>query len=55
VVPAGPKVPATAEGTQLAAEVNASVVLASDAKLRLIAEIVNRRAPNRLGRAPKGL
>jgi hypothetical protein len=39
--PKGPKVPMTPEGEQLAVEVNASTVLATDAKARLIAEIVN--------------
>jgi len=40
VAPAGPKVPVTAMGTALAAEVNASA-LAADAKTRLVAEIMN--------------
>jgi len=40
VAPAGPKVPLTPEGVQLAAEVNASTVLAADAKARIVAEIV---------------
>ena len=39
--PTGPKVPTTPDGLQLAAEVNASTVLAVDAKARLVAEIVN--------------
>ena len=39
--PKGPKVPTTAEGTQLALEVSASTVLAADAKARLLAEIIN--------------
>jgi len=43
-VPAGPKVPMTAEGVQLAREVSASAVLAEDAKTRLIAEIVNHES-----------
>jgi hypothetical protein len=41
VAPSGPKVPVTAEGSQLAADVSASTVLGADAKARLIAEIVN--------------
>jgi hypothetical protein len=39
--PSGPKSPVTPEGAQLALEVNASTVLAADAKQRLVAEIVN--------------
>jgi DnaJ-class molecular chaperone len=50
-VPAGPKVPMTAEGTQLAREVTASTVLAEDAKTRLIAEIVNHESTH--GRCTK--
>src|SRR5438132_12642348 len=38
--PKGPKVPVTAEGTQLASEVTASAILNEDAKARLIAEIM---------------
>jgi hypothetical protein len=38
--PAGPRVPVTPEGIQLAVEVNASAALAADAKTRLVAEIV---------------
>jgi hypothetical protein len=38
--PAGPRVPVTPEGVQLAVEVNASAALAADAKSRLVAEIV---------------
>ena len=38
--PAGPKVPITAEGIQLSTEVSASTLLAADAKLRLLAEIM---------------
>ncbi|MFL5303093.1 MAG: molecular chaperone DnaJ [Anaeromyxobacteraceae bacterium] len=38
--PAGPRVPVTPEGIQLAVEVNASAALAADAKSRLVAEIV---------------
>lgn len=49
--PAGPKVPVTAEGSQLAEEVNASAVLAPDAKTRLIAEIVNHETTH--GRCTK--
>lgn len=37
---AGPKTPVTPEGAQLALEVQASVVLAADAKARLVAEII---------------
>lgn len=37
----GPEGPVTAEGVQLAADVNASTVLLPDAKARLVAEIVN--------------
>jgi DnaJ-class molecular chaperone len=40
----GPRIPTTEEGTQLAVEVNASTVLAADAKARLIAEIVNHES-----------
>src|SRR5512133_2178880 len=49
--PAGPRAPATSEGIQLAAEVNASATLAPDAKTRLIAEIVNHEATH--GRCTK--
>lgn len=38
--PAGPKLPVTGEGAQLASEVNASAALSADAKARLVAEIV---------------
>ncbi len=48
--PAGPKVPMTAEGTQLAREVSASA-LAADAKARLIAEVVNHETTH--GRCTK--
>ncbi len=48
---AGPKVPMTGEGTQLAREVSASTVLAEDAKTRLIAEIVNHESTH--GRCTK--
>ncbi len=51
VAPAGPKVPMTAEGTQLAREVSGSAVLAEDAKTRLIAEIVNHESTH--GRCTK--
>jgi hypothetical protein len=50
-VPAGPKGPVTAEGRQLALEVNASTVLAEDAKTRLLAEIVNHETTH--GRCTK--
>jgi hypothetical protein len=49
--PAGPKVPMTAEGRQLAAEVNASAALGADAKTRLVAEIVNHESTH--GRCTK--
>jgi hypothetical protein len=49
--PAGPKVPMTSEGIQLAADVNASTVLAADAKVRLVAEIVNHESTH--GRCTK--
>lgn len=49
--PAGPKAPTTAEGAQLALEVNASTVLAPDAKTRLLAEIVNHESTH--GRCTK--
>ncbi len=51
VVPAGPKVPTTGEGAQLAAEVNASPVLSAEAKTRLVAEIVNHESTH--GRCTK--
>jgi hypothetical protein len=51
VAPAGPKVPVTGEGAQLAAEVNASPVLSADAKARLVAEIVNHESTH--GRCTK--
>ncbi len=47
----GPRSPVTSEGIQLAAEVSASVVLAPDAKTRLIAEIVNHESTH--GRCTK--
>jgi len=49
--PAGPKVPVTGEGAQLAAEVNASTVLSADAKQRLVAEIVQHESAH--GRCTK--
>ena len=49
--PKGPKGPATSEGLQLALEVNASLVLAGDAKTRLLAEIVNHESTH--GRCTK--
>jgi hypothetical protein len=49
--PAGPRGPATAEGMQLAQEVNASTALAADTKTRLIAEIVNHESTH--GRCTK--
>ncbi len=50
-LPPGPRGPATAEGMQLAQEVNASTALAADAKARLIAEIVNHESTH--GRCTK--
>ncbi len=50
-IPKGPKGPATSEGVQLALEVGASVVLAEDAKARLLAEIVNHESTH--GRCTK--
>jgi hypothetical protein len=47
----GPRGPATSEGMQLAQEVNASTVLAEDAKTRLIAEILNHESTH--GRCTK--
>jgi hypothetical protein len=49
--PAGPRGPATPEGAQLALDVNASTVLAADAKVRLLAEIVNHESTH--GRCTK--
>ena len=49
--PAGPKVPVTPEGESLAGEVNASTVLAPDAKARLVAEIVQHESTH--GRCTK--
>jgi hypothetical protein len=42
--PTGPRGPVTPEGLQLAQEVNASTVLASEAKARLVAEIANHES-----------
>src|SRR5512146_2803095 len=39
--PAGPRIPATPEGSQLAAEVGACGTINEEAKARLVAEIVN--------------
>jgi len=50
-VATGPKVPVTPEGVLLGREVNASPVLAADAKTRLIAEIVNHESTH--GRCTK--
>jgi DnaJ-class molecular chaperone len=49
--PSGPKGPVTSEGVQLALEVSASVVLAEDAKTRLLAEILNHETTH--GRCTK--
>ena len=49
--PSGPRGPVTAEGMQLTQEVNASTVLAAEAKTRLIAEIVNHESTH--GRCTK--
>ncbi len=49
--PAAPRAPVTPEGMQLAREVNASTVLAADAKARLIAEIINHESTH--GRCTK--
>ena len=51
VTPTGPRGPATPEGAQLALDVNASTVLAADAKVRLLAEIVNHESTH--GRCTK--
>ncbi len=51
VAPAGPRVPVTPEGAQLAAEVTASATLSADAKARLVAEIVNHESTH--GRCTK--
>ncbi len=50
-VETGPRSPTTPEGMQLAAEVNASAALSSDAKARLVAEIVNHESTH--GRCTK--
>jgi hypothetical protein len=47
----GPRAPVTAEGAQLALEVNASTVLSADAKARLLAEIMNHESTH--GRCTK--
>ena len=49
--PAGPRVPVTPEGAQLAAEVTASATLSADAKARLVAEIVSHESTH--GRCTK--
>lgn len=49
--PAGPRVPATPEGTQLALEVSACTTMNAEAKARLIAEIVNHESTH--GRCTK--
>jgi DnaJ-class molecular chaperone len=49
--PKGPRGPVTSEGVQLAVEVNASAVLATDAKTRLLAEIVSHESTH--GRCTK--
>jgi hypothetical protein len=49
--PKAPKAPFTPEGVQLASEVNASPVLTTDAKARLIAEIMNHESTH--GRCTK--
>jgi hypothetical protein len=49
--PAGPKAPVTAEGTLLAAEVNACATLAPDAKARLVGEIMSHESSH--GRCTK--
>jgi hypothetical protein len=49
--PPGPKGPTTPEGIQLALEVSASVVLAEDAKARLLGEIMNHESTH--GRCTK--
>ncbi len=51
VTPKGPTGPVTTEGVQLALEVNASTVIAGDAKTRLLAEIVNHESTH--GRCTK--
>jgi hypothetical protein len=43
-VPSGPKAPTTPEGVQLGREVSESTVLSADAKVRLLAEIMNHEA-----------
>jgi hypothetical protein len=51
VVPSGPRAPVTTEGAQLAADVAGSTVLAADAKVRLLAEIINHESTH--GRCTK--
>jgi len=50
-VSTGPRSPATAEGVQLALEVNACALLTEEAKARLVAEIVNHESTH--GRCTK--
>lgn len=50
-IPTGPRAPVTSEGAELALEVNASTVLAADAKTRLLAEIINHESTH--GRCTK--
>ena len=50
-VSTGPRGPATSEGLDLAAAVNASAVLSPDAKTRLVAEIANHESTH--GRCTK--
>lgn len=49
--PAGPRGPATPEGSRLAAEVSACATMKEEAKARLIAEIVNHESTH--GRCTK--
>jgi DnaJ-class molecular chaperone len=48
---AGPRAPVTLEGVQLAVDVNDSTLLTPDAKVRLVAEIVNHESTH--GRCTK--
>jgi hypothetical protein len=50
-IPTGPKGPSTAQGVQLALEVSACAALGTDAKARLLAEIVNHESTH--GRCTK--
>jgi hypothetical protein len=50
-IPAGPRGPTTSEGAQLAAEVSASANLTTEAKARLVAEILNHEGTH--GRCTK--